>query len=100
VFSVFQLIGGLITGLILVNRLGKFQTFSLGCITWIIYEIGSAYIHNVTGYFAIHALNGLSYGIIYNLILGSVLQKVFSTKKQTPMGVYQSVLSIGIMCGT
>jgi hypothetical protein len=57
-------------------------------------------LHSVGGYFAIHTLNGLSYGIIYNLILGSVLQKVFKTQKQTPMGVYQAVLSAGIMGGT
>jgi hypothetical protein len=47
-------------------------------------------------YLGIHVLNGLSYGIIYNLILGFVLQKTFNQKKLSPMAIYQSVMSIGI----
>ena len=44
----------------------------------------------------IHSLNGFSYGILYNLILAIVLSYSFNTKKITPMGMYQSILSIGI----
>jgi hypothetical protein len=45
----------------------------------------------------IHLLNGFSYGIVYNMILGFVLQRRFNTKKQSPMGIYQAVISLGIM---
>jgi hypothetical protein len=96
-FSFGQLFGGLITGLILINRIGKMWTFTLGCSVWIIYEILGTYILNPYGYLGIHILNGFSYGVIYNLILGFILQKTFNTKKVSPMGVYQSVMSVGIM---
>jgi cyanate permease len=48
----------------------------------------------------VHILNGFAYGIVYNLILGFILQKTFKTQKSSPMGVYQSVLSIGITLST
>jgi hypothetical protein len=83
--------------LILVNRIGKMWTFTLGCGIWIIYEILGTYILNPYGYLGIHILNGFSYGVVYNLILGFILQKTFNTKKASPMGVYQSVMSVGIM---
>jgi hypothetical protein len=99
-FSFGQLIGGLITGLILINKIGKMWTFTIGCVVWIAYEGLGTLILNPYGYLGIHILNGFAYGIVYNLILGFILQKTFKTHKQSPMGVYQSVLSIGIMCST
>ena len=73
-FSLGQLVGGLLTGLVLVKRIGKIYTALIGSIIWIIYHILA----------------------LYNLILGFVLMRTFNTKKITPMGVYQAVLSIGI----
>jgi hypothetical protein len=54
------------------------------------------YILNPYGYLGIHVLNGFSYGVVYNLILGFILQKTFNDKKKSPMGIYQSVMAIGI----
>ena len=51
---------------------------------------------NPYGYFAIHSLAGFGYGILYNLILGQILTKRFNNNVLTPMGIYQSVLAIGI----
>jgi hypothetical protein len=99
-FSFGQLIGGLITGLIFINRVGKLWSFVIGASTWIIYQILGILIKNPYGYLGIHVLNGFSYGIIYNLILGFILQRSFKTTKQSPMGVYQSVMSVGIMCSS
>jgi hypothetical protein len=99
-FSFGQLFGGLITGLILINRIGKMWSFTIGCGIWVIYEILGIYILNPYGYLAIHVLNGFSYGVVYNLILGFILQKTFKTQKASPMGIYQSVMAIGIMCSS
>lgn len=96
VFSLGQLIGGLLAGLYLMRKIGKFWTFSIGMGVWVVYHILALIVLNPYAYFGLHFLNGFSYGIVYNLILGFVLSKVFNTKKQTPMGVYQAILSIGI----
>lgn len=99
-FSLGQLFGGLLTGLVLVKKVGKFYTVLIGCVVWMIYHILALYVHNPYGYLAVHVLNGFGYGIIYNLILGFVLMRTFKTYKVTPMGVYQAVLSVGITVST
>jgi hypothetical protein len=84
--------------LFLIKKIGKTWCFSIGCVCWIVYQILGIYIINPYGFLGIHILNGFSYGILYNLVLGFVLQKAFKTNKMSPMGVYQGVLSIGITC--
>ena len=100
-FSLAQLLAGLLTGLYLVKKIGKFWTFTIGSGIWIAYEISVTFILDPYAFLAVHALNGLAYGILYNLVLGTVLQKcIKSTNKITPMGIYQGVLSSGIMAST
>lgn len=100
-FSFAQLCAGLLTGLFLVKKIGKFWTFTLGCVVWISYETAVTFILNPYAFTAIHFLNGFSYGIVYNLVLGTVLQRCFAkTNKISPMGVYQGMLSAGIMAST
>lgn len=101
IFSFVQLIGGLLTTLLLVKYLSKWKTFSLGIICWIVFHLVLIFNVNPWVYLGMFAINGFSYGILYNLILGTVLQKRFNLKKAswiTPMGIYQSCLSIGITC--
>lgn len=96
VFSLGQLVGGLLTGLFLVNKIGKIWTVFIGCIVWIFYHVLALFVRNPYAYLVVHMINGFSYGIIYNLILGFVLMRSFKTLKLTPMGIYQSILAIGI----
>ncbi len=99
-FSLGQLFGGLLTGLVLVKKIGKIYTVLIGSLVWVIYHILALFVVNPYGYLGIHILNGFAYGIIYNLILGFVLMRTFKTYKLTPMGVYQAILSIGITIST
>ena len=96
IFSIFQLLGGVLVGLVLVKYLKNIQIFAIGSIVWIIYLISYMFVKNPIGYFILHGLTGFAYGILYNLILGQVLNKRFNTPILSPMGIYQSVLAIGI----
>ncbi len=96
IFSLAQLVGGILVGTCLIKYMNQLSIFCLGAITWITYMISATYITNPLGYFIIHSLNGFGYGILYNFILGTILSKSFKTHWITPMGIYQSVLSIGI----
>lgn len=98
VFSLFQLIGGVLMGTVLIKKLKSIFIFYLGISVWIIYTVLAMFNSNPIGFMIIHALNGFGYGILYNLVLGKVLSYCFKTKKITPTGVYQSILSIGITC--
>ncbi len=96
IFSIFQLISGVLVGTILVKKLNDISIFGIGCLTWIIYLILYLTVKNPIGYFIVHSLSGFAYGLLYNFVLGQILSKRFSTNVISPMGIYQSVLAIGI----
>ena len=100
IFSAAQLIGGLLVGLVLVKRLNKLAIFGIGAGLWAAYAIASMFAINPYGYLAIHFINGLAFGILYNFVLAFALGLCFNTKWVTPMGIYQAVLSIGITFAT
>ena len=54
------------------------------------------FIANPIAYMCVHSLNGFSYGILYNLLLAIVLAISYRETKVTKMGLYQSILAIGI----
>ena len=96
IFSLFQLLAGILMGMVLIKKIDTIKIFLIGSSTWIIYLITSTFIQNPIGYFCIHSLNGFGYGILYNLVLAIVLNISLKNKIVTKMGIYQSILSIGI----
>lgn len=96
IFSLAQLIAGVLIGTILIKKMNTISIFSIGAISWIIYCISTSFIRNPIGYFVIHSLNGFGYGILYNLILALVLSITIDNKIITKVGLYQSILAIGI----
>lgn len=96
VFSLFQLVAGILVGTVLIKRMSILNIFILGSVTWITYTLAAMFIENPIAYMTVHSLNGFSYGIIYNLLLAIVLSISYQTKKVTKMGLYQSILAIGI----
>lgn len=98
IFSLFQLVAGILMGLVLIRRINVISIFCIGSSVWVVYLISSSFISNPAWYFVIHSLNGFGYGILYNLVLALVLKISLDNKIITKMGIYQSILSIGIMC--
>lgn len=96
IFSVFQLSSSFLLYFLVKKKNGKHILFFIGIISWLIYHIVLLFVNDSIAYFSISALNGFGYGILYNVILAFVLQLSFSKNKISPMGIYQSILSIGI----
>lgn len=97
VFSLSQLFGTVFLATVLSKRLNNLFIFSIGILVWITYQLIISFNENPYIYFAFSSLNGFTYGILYNLILAYVLSLSFDSKKIAPMGIYQSILSFGIM---
>lgn len=96
VFSLFQLFGTVFLASFLIKKTNKLVAFSTGILIWVIYQLIISFNNNPYVYFALSAANGFAYGILYNLVLAYVLTLSFKKNKIAPMGVYQSILSIGI----
>lgn len=105
-FSLFQLFGTICLSWFLIKKNNKMIAFTFGIVLWVIFEIIVSFNTNPYVYFGVSALNGFAYGILYNLVLAYVLTLSFDNKKLkngkyelrkiSPMGIYQSVLAIGI----
>lgn len=100
IFSLFQLSSSLFLYLFAIKKDRKDILFGIGLGIWLIYHIMIMFINDSVAYFVLSALNGLSYGILYNLILGLILALSFNSNKLTPMGIYQGMLSIGTTIST
>lgn len=96
VFSIFQLSSSFLLYFLVKKKNGKHILFTIGILSWIIYHLLLLFVNDAIAYFSISALNGFGYGILYNVILAFVLELSFSKNKISPMGIYQSILSIGI----
>ncbi|BAC43913.1 transporter [Malacoplasma penetrans] len=105
-FSLFQLLGTICLSWFLIKKNNKMLAFTVGIILWIVFELVISFNTNPYVYFGVSALNGFAYGILYNLVLAYVLTLSFDNKKLkngkyelrkiSPMGIYQSILAIGI----
>ncbi len=96
VFSSFQLMGTFLFGYLAIKNISNLKIFIIGISIWFIYHLISMFYFNPVFFITIHALNGFAYGILYNLLLGYVLSLSFKKAMITPMGIYQSILAIGI----
>lgn len=96
IFSVFQLIAGVLMGTYLIKRINSANIFIIGTMCWTVYAVSVIFITNPIAYFVIHSLNGFAYGILYNLLLAKILNINLKIKKISSMGLYQSILAIGI----
>ncbi|WPL38176.1 MFS transporter [Malacoplasma iowae] len=96
IFSLAQLLGTVFVANFLVKKTNKLISFSVGISLWILFQLIVIFNQNPYVYFGVSFFNGFAYGILYNLVLAYVLSMSFKTNKITPMGIYQSILSIGI----
>lgn len=96
VFSIFQLCSSFLLYFLVKKKNGKHMLFFIGISSWIVYHITLLFVRDSIAYFVLSSLNGFGYGILYNIILAFVLQLSFNKNKISPMGIYQSILSIGI----
>jgi len=67
----------------------------------IAYCILSGFLLNVPAFIGLLTLSGFSYGLIYPVIIAVAVKKIFpNTKYQTPMGLLNTFLALGICIGT
>lgn len=108
IFSFFQLIGGILMGLVGIRYFSKLIIYLFGAIFFISYQIVviviTANVKNPFNsglyYLIAQSLNGFGYGILYNLLIAHVLSLGFKTKKFSPLGLYQSLAALSIAGGT
>ncbi len=98
-FSIFQLVAGVIAGLYLKKKLGTKNTLYIGLLSVFMFSIISATSTNSVLLFFVYGLNGFGYGILYNVLLGLALQPFEVSLREVSMGIYQTFFAVGIYYG-
>lgn len=103
IFTIGQIAGNLIIGLILSKKFNEWVLFTSGIGCWIIFMILTTTIGVQSPYIflTVNILNGFAFGITYNIIVSKMIKKFFlKSNVITPMSVYNTSLSIGIVAST
>lgn len=99
IFSVCQLISGVLMGTILTKKIGVFKTLIIGLTLSASFTLLCVYITNPTTLFFIYSLNGFGYGLTYNVLIGIALQSFRPQIRPVSMGVFQTFFGLGIYFG-
>jgi len=99
VYSIAQLIAGVLVGIVLKKKIGVKNTLILGLALSGLFTILASFITDPTTLFWLNALNGFGYGLTYNVLLGMAMQPFASEMREVTMGIYQTFFAVGIYYG-
>lgn len=99
IFSVSQLVAGVLMGTILTKKIGVKNTLLLGLALSFGFALTGALITNQYILFFAYILNGFGYGLTYNVLIGIALQSFSLDYREISMGIYQTFFALGIFLG-
>ncbi|MCV3743833.1 hypothetical protein OF377_03025 [Ureaplasma sp. ES3154-GEN] len=97
IHNFFQLFASMFLLHFLIKKLSMQKIIFLGIGLFAIYHTIIIFITSPIMFISVHFINGIAYGIVYNGLISIVLRLHIKSKHFTTMGIYQSLLSIGIM---
>lgn len=98
-YSVAQLIAGVLAGLWFARRIGAKYTLLLGLGLSILFNLLLITVREPSILFAANALSGFGYGLTYNSLIGLALQPYERRDREMSMGIFQTLFGIGIFFG-
>ncbi|KAF0227566.1 MAG: major facilitator superfamily protein [Erysipelotrichaceae bacterium] len=99
VYSLSQLVAGVLVGIILKKKIGVKNTLILGLSLSGIFTLLASSVTHPTTLFWLNALNGFGYGLTYNVLLGMAMQPFAVGMREVTMGIYQTFFAVGIYYG-
>jgi len=99
VYSIAQLVAGVLVGIVLKKKIGVKNTLILGLSLSGLFTILASFITDPTTLFWLNAVNGFGYGLTYNVLLGMAMQPFASDMREVTMGIYQTFFAVGIYYG-
>lgn len=99
VYSIAQLVAGVLVGIVLKKKIGVKWTLVLGLSLSGVFTILASFITDPTTLFWLNAINGFGYGLTYNVLLGMAMQPFDLDMREVTMGIYQTFFAVGIYYG-
>lgn len=98
-YSILQLVAGVLVGLWLKKKIGVRNTLILGLLFSLSFTLVASYVTDPTILFLTFGLNGFGYGLTYNVLLGMAMQPFQKDMREITMGIYQTFFAVGIFYG-
>lgn len=99
IFSLFQLIAGVMVGTYLKKKIGVKKTLLLGFAMTLSFLLISVFVKNPIVLFITYSLNGFGYGITYNILIGLAMEPFNKNYREVSMSIFQTFFAIGIYFG-
>jgi len=105
IYALGQLVGMIISGVWLTRSKNKYHVekiilFIIAGLMWMIYLGVTSHYPSVPMFFGMNFINGLGFGIVWNIVLGIMMKKIFMRRNIiTPVGVFNTFLSLGVCMG-
>jgi MFS family permease len=99
VYSISQLVAGVLVGIVLKKKIGVKNTLILGLCLSGLFTFLASFITDPTTLFWLNAVNGFGYGLTYNVLLGMAMQPFAKDMREVTMGIYQTFFAVGIYYG-
>lgn len=99
VYSLAQLVAGVLVGIVLKKKIGVKNTLLLGLILSGLFTFLASFVTDASTLFWLNAVNGFGYGLTYNVLLGMAMQPFAVGLREVTMGIYQTFFAVGIYYG-
>lgn len=99
VFTIPQLIAGLLMGMYLTRKIGVRNTLLASLAAAFLFNVIVLYTNHPVVFLFSYILNGLAYGGAYNLLIAMAMQYFDRDYRNISMGIYQGFFALGIYYG-
>lgn len=99
IFSISQMVAGILAGLMISKKIGLKNTLTLGIVLGILFNLILIYSTNDWILFFSSLLSGFGYGLTYNSLIGLTLESVKVDLREMNMALFQTFFAIGIFYG-
>ncbi|XQP55923.1 MAG: hypothetical protein ACOQNY_00805 [Mycoplasmoidaceae bacterium] len=99
-FAMGQMVGAICAALMLSKHRnnGKWVLIVIGFVVWTFYLVTNEQIINVYVFFWTNILNGIGFGLMYPVFIGTMLNKQYrKVKIITPIGLFNTAMALGIV---
>lgn len=99
IYSIFQLVAGVLAGLWFARRIGSKNTLLLGLGLSISFNLILIFSRDPLILFLANGLSGFGYGLTYNSLIGLALQPFAREERELSLGIFQTFFGLGIFFG-
>lgn len=99
IYSIAQLVAGVLAGLWFAKRIGTQKTLAMGLVLSLLFNVILLITDNSSILFLTYSISGFGYGLTYNSLIGLAMEPYDKRDRPMSMGLFQTMFAVGIYFG-